>query len=137
MYKVKKVKKDIGTRIVTLKNMETGNLDECYDDSVVQWKTNFDFIRKNKLYDCKIALLAYPIEQLEVLRYGVTSIFSVVGAEKIGTKEMAKLELNGNYYYIEQETIKDYVKENKVILWCKKKNLIQVNDVVQPAMLLK
>ena len=135
MYKVKKIKKYQGTRDVFLKNMETKKLETCFDDSEVSCRYGFEFIEKNKLYDCKIALFADPLENPEITPYGTVSIFNVVGIEKIGIKEMAKLELNGNYYYVSQKIIQDYIKEDKVILKYTRKDLIQVEEVIHEMMM--
>ena len=43
------------TRDVILKNIATGTIDECFDESDV-FSNDFDFIKTGEKYDCKIYL---------------------------------------------------------------------------------
>ena len=59
MYQLVAVDEAMMTRDVWLKNLETGTVDFCFDDSaVMDDKNNFDFMQIGEVYDSKLSFLA-------------------------------------------------------------------------------
>ena len=46
-----------------LKNLETGALEECFDDSALKSDKNFEFMEIGSTYECKIELFGSFVEK--------------------------------------------------------------------------
>lgn len=60
MYELKEIINDDVTRFIKLKNMDSGIVEECFDDSAVVSESNFDFMEIGHQYECKIKLFGEP-----------------------------------------------------------------------------
>ena len=69
MYRVVSIDRDEMTKNIQIKNLETGTVDICFDDSSLVSDENFDFMREGNEYECKIKLFG---------TVGVQSIFDSV-----------------------------------------------------------
>ena len=63
MYELIDVVEDDATRFLKLKNIDTGIIEECFDDSAVVSDNNFGFMQKGQRYACKIKLLGKPLSE--------------------------------------------------------------------------
>lgn len=124
MYQLVAVDEAAMTRDVWLKNLETGTVDCCFDDSRGKW--SFDFMKIGKIYDCKIELFGEEIGKKEdsvtcqVLERNV----------KVGDGLLVKLKVGEDIYYIPESKLKGYGDIRVFEYDYSRKDLIQVNQVV-------
>ena len=119
------------TRDVILKNIKTGTIDTCFDDSGVPGSKIFD-IELGGIYDCKIILFGNEVEEGGGSGYGELVYCKIIQKDIYLGKEKAVQILIGNdIYYVLQRKIKNFM--NKDTFWYEytRKDLIQVNDMVK------
>jgi hypothetical protein len=130
MHELIEIKAAAATRKLVLKNLETGTMDTCFDDSALVSFDNFYFMQIGKQYDCRIALFgAIATEGIE-LRY--------LRDLKVGLKNISEVvSMAGDIYYIGcDDTTNLTLCESSVgigdsfIFYAWRKDLIQVNDTV-------
>lgn len=63
MYELIEIEEYEVTRNLKLKDIDTGIVEECFDDSGVVSDKNFDFMKKGKQYECKIKLFGKPVPE--------------------------------------------------------------------------
>ena len=127
MYELIEVTEYMMTRHVKLKNLETGEIEKCFDDSDVQGERDFYFMKMNEVYDCKICLLGEPVDE----DGGDGAICIVINREvKLGKKMLVEVEVHNNRYFIPQTTVKEFLNCDNFRFHYFRKDLIQVNDVI-------
>ena len=90
MYELIDVVEDDATRLVKLKNIDTGIIEECFDDSAVVSDNNFDFMQIGQKYECKIKLFGKPLAE----RTSNSIICKVVNREvTIGQRAMVEVQI--------------------------------------------
>ncbi len=117
------------TRFLTLKNLETGTVDECFDysDIVNSDYRNFCFMEDGKNYSCKIELFG-DVRQgractkvlCRVLRENVT----------VGKRRRAEVSVGKDIYYIPQSDVDSLKGKDVFYYYYTRKDLIQVDDVI-------
>lgn len=127
MYQLISVNDAMMTRDVWLKNLETGTVDFCFDDSaVVDDKNNFEFMEIGKTYDCKIELFGEKIGKSEK-----STICQVLERNvKVGDGLMVKLKVDADIYYIPENKLRGYGDVKVIDYYYTRKDLIQVDQVV-------
>lgn len=132
MYELIEVVEDNATRFIKLKNMDTGVIEECFDDSAVVSDKNFDFMKIGQLYECKIKLFGKSVA-------GKTSESvqcKVINKEiVIGKKIMVEVQVNDNKYYIPRQKISECLEHNCFNFHYTRKDLIQVNNTIHADLL--
>jgi len=58
VYKVIEINEAVATRTIKLQNIDSGTIDICFDDS--ELVSNFNFMKAEQIYDCKILLFGEP-----------------------------------------------------------------------------
>ena len=89
MYRVVSIDRDEMTKNIQIKNLETGTVDICFDDSSLVSDENFDFMREGNEYECKIKLFGTVVSDMQenaVLCKIVNSCIIV------GTKKMVEVQ---------------------------------------------
>ena len=126
MYKLLSVEEAVATRSLELKNLNTGTIDLCFDDSAVTSFKNFDFMEINEVYDCKIYLLG----ELDDVGESVTYIKDVI----IGTRDLSEVSnKKGDVYYIDKISISEFTNNEKLLNYkYTRKDIIQVNNTIHP-----
>lgn len=133
MYQLVSIDEAMMTRDVWLKNLETGTVDFCFDDSaVVDDKNNFEFMEIGKTYDCKIELLG---EIAKEKTEESTTCQILERSVKIGDRLMVKLKVGEDIYYISERELKGYGDIKIIEYDYTRKDLIQVNQVVHGELL--
>lgn len=115
------------TRFLWLKNINTNEIEECFDDSVLE-DNNFSFMKIGETYHCKINLFGKasltPLENYYACKIIQESV-------PIGKKVRAKIELNGGIYYIPKQDISFLTPLRKQFYYSyTRKDLMQVNDTI-------
>ena len=132
MHKLIRIDEAMATRFLVLKNLESGIVERCFDDTPWLSDDNFEFMLVNQEYNCKIKLFGDAVE-------GKTEdsvLCRVINRDVvIGRKPMVQVEVDSGQYYIPQNTIKDYLDRDSFYFECMRKDLIQVNDVINPGLL--
>lgn len=131
MYKfLSKEEYDV-TRHVTLKNLETGTEDYCFDCSdMVDLKYNakdFWFMEVGKTYDCKIELfgdVASGNTKEKVLCRVVRDDILV------GNRRRVEVKVGEDIYYVPRHEVEEYLDKGEFYYFCWRKDLIQVDDVI-------
>ncbi len=117
------------TRTVTLKNVNTGSVIRCFDDSDMggEHHKDFSFMKEGVLYNCKIELYGgtQPGRTAKkalcrVLRDNVAC----------GRVRLVEVLVEGDTYYIPYQEVKPYLKEGYFNYYYTRKDLIQVDDVI-------
>lgn len=126
MYKVLQIIDYAATRDVVIRNIETGTVDICFDDSIMVSNKNFGFIEVGNKYSCKIQLFGNLTDNA-----GDKTLLCIINKIiLVGGKKMAQVLVNEDIYYISQYQVKE-IKEGETFLFlCSRKDLIQVNDVI-------
>ena len=127
MYKLVKIKEAMRTRFLTLENMDTGTVDDCFDDSDVVNDDDFSFMRLGEIYDCKIKLFGNVID-----KEAEGSTFCRITDENVmvGKRNLVKVETDEGTYYVLEKNVKDHKKEGYFYFLTTRKDLIQVDDVI-------
>lgn len=63
MYELIEIVSTDVTRFLKLKNIESGTIEDCFDDSAVVSDKNFNFMKINQLYQCKIKLFGKAVRK--------------------------------------------------------------------------
>ncbi|MBO4688395.1 MAG: hypothetical protein J5636_07760 [Clostridiales bacterium] len=128
MHRVLEFDEAAATRSVVLKNLLSGTVDRCFDDSeLVSSDSNFSFMRLNGEYDCKIVLFGeFAMAEDEkaicckILERDVL----------IGKKMFFKVWVGQDEYYIRKPEPDTTVGSDTIYFHCTRKDLRQVNHVI-------
>lgn len=132
MYKVISISDDEMTRNVELENSNTGTIEECFDDSALISEINFNFITIGKEYECKIKLFGTVVQNMQ----NKTVICKIISKnEKVGTKEMVKVLVDNNEYYIPRKKVEKDLDKEEFLFRYTRKDLIQVDNILHSDML--
>lgn len=127
MYKLKEITEYMMTRDVKLENLDTGEIEECFDDSAVSGEGDFYFMNIDGVYDCKIKLFGEPSYKEE----NRCVLCKVLNREvRIGKQMLVEVQVNGNKYYIEPNIVSDFLDCDSFNFDYTRKDLIQVDDVI-------
>lgn len=132
MYELIEVVEDDATRFLTLRNMETGVVEECFDDSAVVSDSNFGFMKKGQRYECKIKLLG------KVLTEGADDgvVCKLVNKEVIiGQKTMVEVRINNSQYYIPRQKVSQCLEGDSFRFGFTRKDIVQVNNIIHADLL--
>ena len=138
MYKLLAVNEFAVTRDVVLESCETGKIEICFDDSAVRNdnQDDFWFMEIGKTYDCRILLFDARIIDPSELAEEYCMLCASTNREFIlGESTLLQIKNDDNIYYVSNEIIKNIT--DKDVFWLKysRKDLIQVNDVINPGYL--
>ena len=127
MYRVVSIDRDEMTKNIQIKNLETGTVDICFDDSSLVSDENFDFMREGNEYECKIKLFGTVVSDMQenaVLCKIVNSCIIV------GTKKMVEVLVGKDKYYIPEKKISNLLSSKEIIFKFTRKDLIEVNHII-------
>lgn len=132
MYELIDVVEDDATRLVKLKNIDTGIIEECFDDSAVVSDNNFDFMQIGQKYECKIKLFGKPLAE----RTSNSIICKVVNREvTIGQRAMVEVQISNSKYYIPRQKVSEYLDNDIFNFYFTRKDLVQVNNIIHADLL--
>ena len=127
MHKIIHINEGKMTKFVDLLNLDTGTQEEVFDDSSVVSYNDFEFMKENGIYNCKIELFGKfeskktdDNVEVKLIESGV-----VIG----NTKYFKVLIKNDEYYILESDADGLEIKE-KMYYHFTRKDLIQVDDVI-------
>lgn len=116
------------TRFVTLRNVETGTEDYCFDSSDMfdDESTDFSFMKIGQVYDCKILLYGEPHEtqngkhiSCRVLRDNVP----------IGRRRVVEVKSGNDIYYVPYNDVENLLDRDRFSYYYSRKDLIMVDGV--------
>ena len=132
MFELVEIKSNSATRFVKLKNVDSGAIEECFDDSAVVSGNNFNFMEVGCRYECKIKLFGKPVSE----KVNSSVVCRLVDRNiTIGQKLMVEVEVNSNKYYIPQVKVKDYLDNDSFNFSFTRKDLVQVNTTIHADLL--
>lgn len=132
MYELVDVVEDDATRLIKLKNIDTGAIEECFDDSAVVSDNNFDFMQLGQQYECKIKLFGKPLAE----RTSNSIICKVINKEiVIGKRAMVEVQINNSKYYIPRQKVSEYLDRDSFNFCFTRKDLVQVNNTIHADLL--
>lgn len=132
MYELIDIVGDNATRLIKLKNIDTGIIEECFDDSAVVSDNNFDFMQIGQKYECKIKLFGKPLAE----RTSNSIICKVVNKEVvIGQRAMVEVQINNSKYYIPRQKVSEYLNNDIFNFYFTRKDLVQVNNIIHADLL--
>lgn len=127
MYELVEIAEGDATRFIKLKNVDTGIMEECFDDTAVVSKKNFGFMQIGQQYECKIKLFGKPVAE----KTSNSVICKLLNKEiMIGKKAMVEVQVNDAIYYIPRQKVREYLESDSFNLCFTRKDLIQVNDII-------
>jgi hypothetical protein len=126
------VEDDEVTRIVKLRNLDSGTIEECFDDSMLVSEEGFGFIEVGQKYECKIKLFGKVVKEDNDKSVLCTIVDRNI---VIGTKNMIKIIVEDDFYYIPQNKLSDYLNVDTFLFNFTRKDLFQVNEVIHADML--
>ena len=134
MYELISTKQAAMSRNVTLKNTITGTEDSCYDDSEFPGYEyeGFYFMKPGEFYDCKIELVGSMKGNSLAKR-----VSCCVQKNNVICGHVAMMEVKAgeDVYYIRCSEMEGWQGETEFDYYCSRKDLIQVNDVVNHHMI--
>lgn len=132
MYELIDIVEDDVTRLIKLRNIDTGIIDECFDDSAVVSDNNFNFMQIGQKYECKIKLFGKPFAE----NMSKSTICKVINREVlVGQIVMVEVEMNKSKYYIPRAKVNKYLDSNTLNFYFTRKDLIQVNNIIHADLL--
>ena len=132
MYELIDIIEDDATRLIKLKNIDTGIIEECFDDSAVVSDNNFGFMQIGQRYECKIKLFGKPL----ATRTSNSTMCKVVNRKVvIGQRAMVEIQINNGIYYIPKQKVSEYLDNNILNFCIIRKDLVQVNNVIHADLL--
>lgn len=132
MYELIDIIEDDVTRLIKLRNIDTGIIDECFDDSAVVSDNNFDFMQIGQKYECKIKLFGKPFAE----GTRKSTICKVINREiLVGQIVMVEVEMNKSKYYIPRTKVNKYLDSDILNFYFTRKDLIQVNNIIHADLL--
>ena len=123
MYKVIKINEAVATRTIELKNMETGSVIECFDDSALVSFENFEFMEVGRVYDCKVKLFGKVVD----IQTEQSIMCKVLKECIVGKKKFIKVCVKEEIYYVSLER---GLEKSIFYFESTRKDLIQVNDII-------
>jgi len=127
MYELIEIVEDVATRFVKLKNLDTGTVEECFDDSALLSDKDFNFMQIGQQYECKIKLFGKPV--CEKTSNSITC--KLINKEiMIGRKSMVEVQVNNSKYYIVKQKVREYLNCDNFNFCFTRKDLIQVNNII-------
>lgn len=132
MYELIDIAEDGVTRLLKLRNIDTGIIEECFDDSTVVSDINFGFMQIGQQYECKIKLFGKPLDE----RVHNSNICKIINKKiMIGQKAMVEVQINDSRYYIPRQKVIEYLDGDSFIFCYTRKDLIQVNNTIHADLL--
>ena len=132
MYELIDIVENDAARLIKLKNIDTGIIEECFDDSAVVSDNNFDFMQIGQKYECKIKLFGKPLAE----RTSNSIICKVVNREfVIGQRAMVEVEINNSKYYIPRRKVSEYLDNDIFNFYFTRKDIVQVNNIIHADLL--
>ena len=127
MYVVLSVVEYQMTRDIVLKNLKSGTIDLCFDDSMLTHYKEFGPMEKGQRYECKIELVGdvFPNKQegAALCKIVDTNVY-------VGKKRMVKVLIGEDEYYLSFKELEEIAYDDQVYYECFRKDLIQVNDMI-------
>lgn len=119
------------TRHVTLKNLETGTEDYCFDYSdMVDLKYNardFWFMEVGKKYDCKIELFGDVIPNKSAEKAFCRIVRDDI---LVGNRRRVEVKVGEDIYYVPRKEVENHLKDGEFNYYYTRKDLIQVDNVI-------
>ncbi|MBR7163500.1 MAG: hypothetical protein IKD21_00810 [Clostridia bacterium] len=127
MYNLVEISESEITRFLKLKNMQTGDIVECFDDSAVVSDINFNFIQMNHQYDCKIKLFGKVVND----KTDQSIACKIINKDTIiGQKSMVEVLADNKQYYITKKNLENHLDNEIFYFYATRKDLIQVDNVI-------
>lgn len=112
-----------------MKNLNTATIDLCFTYSAVTSFKNFDFMKINEVYDCKI----YLFSELDYTGSNLTYIQDVIiGNRKVSEVSEVSNEKEDIYFIDKISTSESTDKKELLNYKYTRKDIIQVNNIVHP-----
>ena len=134
MYRVISIDTDEMTKIVKIKNLKTGTIDICFDDSELVSDKNFNFMKVGNEYDCKIKLFGNVVSNVQ--ENAVLCMIANTGII-VGSKKMAIVLIENDAYYIPEKKLNKILNTDKFYFKYTRKDLIAVNNIIHADLLGK
>ena len=132
MYRVISIDTDEMTKIVKIKNLKTGTIDICFDDSELVSDKNFNFMKVGNEYDCKIKLFGNVVSNVQ--ENAVLCMIANTGII-VGSKKMAIVLIENDAYYIPEKKLNKILNTDKFYFKYTRKDLIAVNNIIHADLL--
>lgn len=127
MYKVISINDDEMTRSVELENITTGTINDCFDDSALVSDKNFDFLKLQNTYNCKIKLFGNVVQEMQES----TVLCKIICRNAVvGIKNMVQVLVENDEYYIPIKNVTHISDIDYFYFKYTRKDLIQVNEVI-------
>lgn len=115
-------------RDVYLKNLKTGMVERCFDDSVGSSNHSFEFMEISKKYNCKIRLVGDQVNKLDADTEEI--MMNKTSMQRIGKTNFLRVEVRENEYYVLSSDIHLKGKYPYFFLRILRKDLLEVDGTV-------
>lgn len=129
MYEVIEIIEFVMTRNVILKNLVTGKIEKCFDDSALMSDdNNFEFMQVGQYCECKIMLFGDTCinDGLGEVMFCEVTKQDVI----IGKYSFVEVNVGEDTYYLPKKEVEKYLDKGSFMYSVTRKDLIQVDDVV-------
>ena len=141
MYRVISIDTDEMTKIVKIKNLKTGTIDICFDDSELVSDKNFNFMKVgNVIVKCSYAENGRSLADCfgnvvsNVQENAVLCMIANTGII-VGSKKMAIVLIENDAYYIPEKKLNKILNTDKFYFKYTRKDLIAVNNIIHADLL--
>lgn len=118
-------------RYVELENVVTGKVDYCFDFSMTVSDDNFEFMKVDSNYDCKIMLFG---DEVSATTDEAQKVFVVERKlQKIGTSEFWKVRIEDDEYFVYSDDVTIRGKQDFFFYRVLRKDLLEVDGKVNYA----
>lgn len=117
------------TRFVTLKNLETGTEDYCFDDSdmVDIGHKDFWFMEVGKKYDCKILLFGNTRPSTAGKKVLCRVVRDNIAR---GRAHHVEVKVGEDTYYVPRSNVENQLANGEFYYYYTRKDLVQVNNTI-------
>lgn len=128
MHQLIKIDQYMMTRDLIFKNLQTGTIDVCFDDSdLLSKEDNFNFLKIGEIYDCKILLFG----DLDCAIKKFTVYCKVLEKDVIiGKSKLVHVKVEEEEYYILQSIVESELHKKGFFFSTSRKDIIQVDNIV-------
>ncbi len=122
------------TRHLKLENCETGNVDLCFDSSMLKHnnQSDFSFMKIGEIFECKILLFGNASDMSAPITQNGIVCETVKQNIIIGKLEVVQIVSNKNTYFVAADDIKNLKDLSQFVFDFSRKDLIQVDDIIHP-----
>lgn len=128
MYKVLKIEPYDMTRSIYMQNLDTGTIDECFDDTDTLGD-EFGFMKEGGTYDCKITIFGHAVKEPNEWAKWCRVVDRNV---EFRDCQYVKVMQGNDIYYLHEDDVGDFIDKDEFYFTFTRKDLEEVDGIPKP-----